>query len=246
MTRTPSPEPAALQLMLTVPQALVNSDRGRRRCTSGRRRFRRFSAVAVAGRHRGGCLPQHDIRCDPQSRAARPAPRPPALRPRQPLAVPPRRAGRVRARHARPDGGALMAASHQRVRVAPNLYRRGDGVYVAGLTVAGRWTMKTLAARTKREAKLELAALQLEVAQTRAIGRRRSSASPSWRRSSCAGSRRRSTRASAARARSSSTSGRCAAICVPPGTSSSASDRPGRGGRAHRRTPRGRQTARRC
>ena len=36
-----------------------------------------------------------------------------------------------------------MAASHTRVRVAPNLYQRGDGVFVAGLTVEGRWTMKT-------------------------------------------------------------------------------------------------------
>lgn len=53
-----------------------------------------------------------------------------------------------------------MAASHTRVRVAPNLYQRGDGRFVAGLTVGGRWTMKTLIARTKREAKLELARLQ--------------------------------------------------------------------------------------
>jgi integrase len=59
-----------------------------------------------------------------------------------------------------------MAASHKRVRVAPNLYQRGDGRYVAGLTVDGRWTMKTLGARTKREAKLELARLQADAART--------------------------------------------------------------------------------
>jgi len=53
-----------------------------------------------------------------------------------------------------------MAASQTRVRVAPNLYQRGDGRFVAGLTVAGRWTMKTLTARTKREAKIELVRLQ--------------------------------------------------------------------------------------
>jgi integrase len=53
-----------------------------------------------------------------------------------------------------------MAASQTRVRVAPNLYQRGDGRFVAGLTVDGRWTMKTLTARTKREAKLELVQLQ--------------------------------------------------------------------------------------
>jgi hypothetical protein len=53
-----------------------------------------------------------------------------------------------------------MAASHTRVRVAPNLYQRGDGRFVAGLTIAGKWSMKRLTARTKREAKLELARLQ--------------------------------------------------------------------------------------
>jgi len=53
-----------------------------------------------------------------------------------------------------------MAPSHTRVRVAPNLYQRGDGRFVAGFTVEGSWRMKTLPARTKREAKLELAALQ--------------------------------------------------------------------------------------
>jgi hypothetical protein len=31
-----------------------------------------------------------------------------------------------------------MAASHTRARVAPNLYRRGDGRFVAGLTIEGR------------------------------------------------------------------------------------------------------------
>lgn len=53
-----------------------------------------------------------------------------------------------------------MAPSHTRVRVAPNLYQRGDGRFVAGFTVNGSWRMKTLAARTKREARFELAALQ--------------------------------------------------------------------------------------
>lgn len=53
-----------------------------------------------------------------------------------------------------------MAASQSRLRVAPNLYQRGDGRFVAGLTVEGRWTMKTLTARTKREAKFELIRLK--------------------------------------------------------------------------------------
>lgn len=59
----------------------------------------------------------------------------------------------------------MAAASQSRVRVAPNLYQRGDGVYVAGLTIDGRWTMPKLKARTKRQAKLELAALQLAAGQ---------------------------------------------------------------------------------
>lgn len=45
----------------------------------------------------------------------------------------------------------VSAASHSRTRIGPNLYLRGDGVYVAGLTVNGKWTMKRLTARTKRE-----------------------------------------------------------------------------------------------
>ena len=57
-----------------------------------------------------------------------------------------------------------MAASHTRTRVAPNLYRRGDGRFVAGLTIEGRWCMRTLAARTKREALIELALLRASAA----------------------------------------------------------------------------------
>jgi hypothetical protein len=56
-----------------------------------------------------------------------------------------------------------MAASHTRVRVAPNLYQRGDGRYVAGLSIEGRWTMETLRARTKTAAKLELGRWRTEL-----------------------------------------------------------------------------------
>jgi hypothetical protein len=60
------------------------------------------------------------------------------------------------------------AASHSRVRVAPNLYQRGDGVFVAGLSIEGKWTMKTLDARTKTEAKLQLARLRTDPPRSRA------------------------------------------------------------------------------
>jgi integrase len=62
----------------------------------------------------------------------------------------------------------MAAASQTRKRVAPNLYQRGDGRYVAGLTIDGRWQMKTLRAGTFREASLELAALRLAAAETAA------------------------------------------------------------------------------
>jgi hypothetical protein len=99
-----------------------------------------------------------------------------------------------------------MALSHTRVRVAPNLYQRGDGRFVAGFTLAGTWRMKTLAARTKREAKLELARLQASLpqpggpaARLRSIQANSRRLSHRWRRSSCSASRQRSTRVSAAR-----------------------------------------------
>jgi len=51
----------------------------------------------------------------------------------------------------------------RRVRVAPNLYRRpSDGKFEAGLTINGRWTMKTLSARTTAAAKLELAQFRID------------------------------------------------------------------------------------
>jgi hypothetical protein len=57
-----------------------------------------------------------------------------------------------------------MASTRSRKRVGPNLYLRGDGKYVAGLSIAGRWTMQTLSARTKREATHELAKLRVDSA----------------------------------------------------------------------------------
>ena len=57
-----------------------------------------------------------------------------------------------------------MAKSHSRVRVAPNLYQRGDGKFLVGLTLSGKWTMKVIAARTKTEAKQELAKFRVEAA----------------------------------------------------------------------------------
>jgi integrase len=62
----------------------------------------------------------------------------------------------------------MAVASHSRVRVAPNLYQRGDGVFVAGLSIDGKWTMKTLDARTKTEAKLQLARLRTDPPRSRA------------------------------------------------------------------------------
>jgi len=63
-----------------------------------------------------------------------------------------------------------MAASHTRTRVAPNLYQRGDGRFVAGVTIDGKWCMPTLAARTKRAARVELARLQMQAAERKAGG----------------------------------------------------------------------------
>ena len=63
----------------------------------------------------------------------------------------------------------MASASHSRVRIAPNLYQRGDGVFVAGLTIDGKWTMKTLEARTKTEAKLHLARLRANPPRSRAV-----------------------------------------------------------------------------
>jgi hypothetical protein len=51
------------------------------------------------------------------------------------------------------------------VRVAPKLYQRpSDRKFEAGLSINGRWTMKTLKARTKTEARKELAQLQATAA----------------------------------------------------------------------------------
>jgi integrase len=61
----------------------------------------------------------------------------------------------------------MATASHSRIRVAPNLYQRGDGVFVAGLSIEGKWTMKTLDARTKTEAKLQLARLRTDPPRSR-------------------------------------------------------------------------------
>jgi integrase len=57
------------------------------------------------------------------------------------------------------------ALQKRRVRIAPNLYQRpADGKFEAGLSIHGRWTMKTLKARTKTEARKELAQLQAKAA----------------------------------------------------------------------------------
>ena len=56
----------------------------------------------------------------------------------------------------------MSAASHSRTGAGRNLYLRGDGVYVAGLTIDGKWTTKRLTARTKREANQQLAKLRVE------------------------------------------------------------------------------------
>lgn len=57
-----------------------------------------------------------------------------------------------------------MAKSHRRRRVGPNLYQRGDGVFLAGLTIAGKWSMKRLSARTKTEANEQVSKLKVEAA----------------------------------------------------------------------------------
>ncbi len=57
-----------------------------------------------------------------------------------------------------------MAASHTRTWVAPNLYQRGDGRFVAGFSVAGRWRMRTLQATGLREALVEVAHLRTSAA----------------------------------------------------------------------------------
>jgi hypothetical protein len=58
-------------------------------------------------------------------------------------------------------GKSVMAAAtkkKRRVNVGPNLYQRPSyGKFEAGLSINGVWTMQTLAASTKCEAKLELA-----------------------------------------------------------------------------------------
>jgi hypothetical protein len=53
-----------------------------------------------------------------------------------------------------------LAASSTRTWVAPNLYQRGDGRFVAGFSVAGRWRMRTLTATNLREAQIEVAHLR--------------------------------------------------------------------------------------
>lgn len=57
-----------------------------------------------------------------------------------------------------------MAASHTRTWVAPNLYQRGDGRFVAGFSIDGHWRMRTLAATALREALRELAHLRAAAA----------------------------------------------------------------------------------
>jgi integrase len=57
-----------------------------------------------------------------------------------------------------------VAASNTRTWVAPNLYQRGDGRFVAGFSIDGHWRMRTLQATSMREAQIEVAHLRSAVA----------------------------------------------------------------------------------
>jgi hypothetical protein len=60
---------------------------------------------------------------------------------------------------------SVATKQKRRVNVGPNLYQRPkDGKFEGGLSINGKWTMKTFEARTKKEAELELAAWKVEVA----------------------------------------------------------------------------------